>query len=146
MNDSTPTVRSLKIDHITIVVSDLDRSADFYSQVLGMKLVERPNFPIPGRWLQLGDIQIHLNLAGEAGGEAGLPYLNAKPRSNGFHYAFAVDDCDAAAERLCALGHEVFDGPRSRPDGVRQCYLYDPDGHLLEICTPLPSDNDFIPL
>jgi len=138
-----PTIQSLKIDHITIVVSDLDRSANFYTQVLGMELVDRPNFSIPGRWLQSGEMQIHLNLAGEDGGEPGVPYMGANPRSNGFHYAFAVEDCDTAAETLRDMGIEVIDGPRSRPDRVRQCYFYDPDGHLLEICTTPSSCHGF---
>ena len=52
-----------------------------------------------------------------------------------FHYAFEVDDCGAAAKRLTELGLQIVVGPRQRPDGARQVYVYDPDGHLIELCS-----------
>ena len=38
------------IDHVTIVVEDLERSRHFYCDVLGMRAIERPEFPFPGLW------------------------------------------------------------------------------------------------
>ena len=121
------------IDHITIVVRDLEQSSRFYTDVLGMNEVERPNFEFPGQWFQAGSTQIHMNVQGEEAGQAGLPPLGAKSLARGFHFAFEVDHCDAAAERLKELGVPIVMGPRSRPDGARQLYIYDPDGHLVEI-------------
>ncbi len=133
MTSSTEPVRVRGLDHVTIVVTDLDRSARFYTEVLGMDLVERPAFGFPGRWLQADDAQVHLNLAGPEAGPAGLAGPGGTSLSRGFHYAFRVVDCDAAAAHLAALGHAIIDGPRSRPDGARQLYLRDPDGHLVEL-------------
>ena len=124
------------IDHITIVVADLERSAHFYIDVLGMTPVQRPAFPFPGRWFQAGHTLIHLNIAGPEAGAPGLADQRASVVSRGFHYAFCVEDCDQAAERLNQLGIPILDGPRNRPDGARQMYVRDPDGHLIEICTP----------
>ena len=134
MPSSVSTTVSVKgIDHITIVVEDLERSRKFYTEILGMQEVERPDFGFPGLWFQAGSSQIHLNVAGQEAGQAGLPCLGAKLPSRGFHYAFEIDDCDAAAPRLTALGFEIVTGPKSRPDGARQLYIYDPDGHLVEL-------------
>lgn len=129
-------VRAKTIDHITIVVENLQRSTHFYSHVLGLERMERPDFGFPGAWLQAGTTQIHMNTASPEAGQAGLPSLGAAQVSRGFHFAFQVEDCDRAAEQLRAEGIEIVTGPRSRPDGARQLYIYDPDGHLIELCSP----------
>lgn len=38
-----------KIDHINLVVSDLERMVNFYSQVLGLKVTKRAT--IRGKWI-----------------------------------------------------------------------------------------------
>ena len=129
----TTPIRVKTLDHVTIVVSDLERSTRFYTEVIGMRQVERPDFGFPGRWFQAGDTQIHMNLETENAGKAGFPFQRAKSLASGFHYAFEVDDCAAAIARIEELGISIADGPRSRPDGARQFYIYDPDGHLVEL-------------
>ena len=123
------------IDHITIVVADLERSIAFYRDVLGMQQVERPDFGFPGAWFQAGDTFIHMNISGPEAGQAGLPDLGSSMPARGFHYAFVVEDCDDAARRLGERGIEIITGPRSRPDNWRQLYIYDPDHHLIELCS-----------
>jgi catechol 2,3-dioxygenase-like lactoylglutathione lyase family enzyme len=129
-------LRAKTIDHITLVVSDLEQSAKFYTEVLGMEAVERPDFGFPGRWFQAGSTQIHMNVEGEEAGKSGLVFQGATRLTRGFHYAFRVDDCDTAAARLAELRIPIAAGPYSRPDGARQLYIRDPDGHLVEICSP----------
>jgi len=121
------------IDHVTIVAKDLDKSVEFYVGLLGMRPVRRPDFEFPGRWFQAGQTQIHLNQESAAAGLAGLPPSGGSDISRAFHYAFAVDDCDVAAAHLRQQGIQIVVGPRTRPDGVRQLYLRDPDNHLVEL-------------
>jgi len=121
------------IDHITLVVKDLDRSERFYRDVLGMESIDRPGFGFPGLWFQAGPTQIHMNVESEEAGRAGLPLCDGTSTSRGFHFAFEVDDCDAAADVLREQGIEIVVGPKTRPDGPRQLYIYDPDGHLVEL-------------
>ncbi len=131
---SNPVVSVKSIDHVTIVSSDLQKTLEFYRDVLGMEHVERPDFGFDGLWLQAGDTQIHVNVDGpEVGGRAGVPDGGARTPSIGFHIAFLVDDGPRAAARLAAAGYELIDGPRLRPDGAHQFYVRDPDGHLIEI-------------
>lgn len=128
-----PPIRVKSIDHVTIVAGDLERSARFYTGVLGMEAVERPAFGFPGRWFQAGSTQIHLNLEGERAGRAGVSRQGGTSLSAGLHYAFEVDDCDAAISRMEELGVPIAEGPKTRPDGARQFYVHDPDGHLVEL-------------
>lgn len=121
------------IDHVTLVVKDLERSRRFYRDVLGMVETERPAFGFPGLWFQAGETQVHMNVEGPEAGPAGMADFQGTMPSRGFHFAFEVDDCDAAAAQLKQMGIEIVTGPRSRPDGPRQLYIYDPDGYLVEI-------------
>ncbi|MBI3862242.1 MAG: VOC family protein, partial [Planctomycetia bacterium] len=88
------------LDHVTLVVTDLERSAGFYVDLLGMRRVERPVFGFPGLWFQAGNTQIHLLLQHENSSPAGLP--DAPPQAGPgrvFHYAFEVPDFQAAADQ-----------------------------------------------
>ena len=121
------------IDHVTLVVADLERSARFYVDLLGMQRVERPRFNFPGLWFQAGRTQIHLILVHESTGPAGWP--DAPPQAGAgrvSHFAFETDDCLAAVERLKAAGVRVR-GTGLRPDGYHQTWFYDPDGHVVEL-------------
>lgn len=121
------------IDHVTLVVADLERSAAFYVDLLGMQRVERPGFGFPGLWFQAGATQIHLILQHQNSGPAGLP--DAPPTAGAgrvFHFAFETADCSAAVERLKAAGIKVR-GTGVRPDGYNQTWFYDPDGHVVEL-------------
>ena len=126
-------LRVQTIDHVTIVSSDLSATRAFYVDLLGMEEIERPAFPFPGLWLQAGQKEIHVNIAGEEAGPAGSDMARGSSAQRGHHIAFVVDDSDRAAEFLAQRGVPIVDGPLSRPDGVRQLYVDDPDGYLVEI-------------
>lgn len=126
------------IDHVTLVVADLEKSRVFFHDVLGMPEMPRPDFGFPGLWFQAGSTQIHLNVAGEEAGSAGLEY-DASSITRALHIAFSVDDAMAAANFLRERGVEIIAGPRNRPDGAVQLYILDPDGHQIEITSPPPA-------
>ncbi len=123
------------IDHVTLVVADLQKSRQFYVELLGMDEVPRPNFGFPGLWFQAGKTLIHLNIAGPEAGSAGIKY-GASKITRALHIAFQVDDAEAAAKTLRERGVEIIVGPRHRPDGAIQLYVLDPDGHQIEITSP----------
>jgi catechol 2,3-dioxygenase-like lactoylglutathione lyase family enzyme len=131
---SLPPIGVKSIDHVTLVVKDLARSAAFYVDLLGMRQVDRPGFNFPGLWFQAGATQIHLILQHEGSGPAGLPAF-PPPIGAGrvFHFAFEVPDCRSAIERLKAAGVHVRGGPSLRPDGYVQTWCHDPDGHVVEL-------------
>ncbi|MFO0918129.1 MAG: VOC family protein [Planctomycetaceae bacterium] len=125
------TVKSL--DHVTLVVKDLARTREFYVGVLGMRHVPRPNFSFAGDWYQAGDTQIHIILEAESTGPAGT---GQEPHSRGRHFAFLVENAEAAHRQLLEHGIAIVSPPKLRPDGAVQVFIHDPDGHLVELCSP----------
>jgi glyoxylase I family protein len=114
-------VKLEQIHHVAICVTDLDAALAFYTDVLGLEVVDRPEtLPNPGAWLALGDQQVHL-LAGDD-----------RPPTTFQHFSVAVPDLVAAADELRELGvalegHQVVDGY-----GL-QAFLFDPAGNRIEL-------------
>lgn len=127
------TLRVRNIDHVTIVVNDLQKSCRFYVDVLGMREVPRPPFSFDGLWFQAGQTCIHMNQANEGSGRAGLPSQGAQFVSRGHHIAFAVEDAQTALDHCHQRKISIAYGPATRPDGAIQFYVRDPDGHLIEL-------------
>ena len=123
------------LDHVTLVVKDLDRSRQFYVEGLGMREVPRPAFQFPGLWFQAGATQIHLIGEHDGSPPAGNPLPEQFRTSRSHHFAFLVDDANAAYLRAQELGLKIVSPPKSRPDGFVQMFLNDPDGHVVELCS-----------
>jgi catechol 2,3-dioxygenase-like lactoylglutathione lyase family enzyme/uncharacterized protein YunC (DUF1805 family) len=133
---AAPALRVKSIDHATLVVKDLERSRRFYVDVLGMREVPRPAFSFAGLWFQAGATQIHLILEFAGSGPAGnlLPAECRSSRTQ--HLAFLVEDAAATLPLLKEEGVTVLSEPKPRPDGYMQVFVTDPDGHVIELCSP----------
>ena len=120
-------MKTTQLNHIALHVADVQKSCDFYEQVLQLQPIPRPAFTFPGAWYRLGeDQELHLI------GQRDQPVVGAKSRGN--HWALQVDDIDAWEAHLGRIGVE-YAPRRVRPDGAYQIYVHDPDGHCLELCT-----------
>lgn len=112
------------IHHVSLNVTDTERSLEFYRDVLGLVALPRPDFGFGGAWLDAGNgRQIHLI-------EADVP------DDLGQHMAFQVADIDAAVEALRDHGIDV---PDPRPVGetsIMQTFVSDPDGNRIEFTQP----------
>lgn len=123
-------LRTTQLNHVAIHVTDVERSCAWYERALRLERIARPNFNFPGAWFRLGADQ-ELHLIGRRDPDA--QPITAGSRSN--HYALMTDDMDAAEAYL--QGQSIDYLPRrTRPDGAYQIYLTDPDGHVIELCTP----------
>ena len=132
MNATTNPIGVKSLDHVTLVVKDLEATRRFYVDGLGMRQVARPGFSFDGLWFQAGDTQIHLILEHDQSGPAGVD----RPASNRtHHFAFLVDDARAAEQQVRNLGMPIVSGPKERPDGAVQLFVSDPDGHVVELCS-----------
>ena len=80
------------IHHVSINVDDVPSAERFYTGVLGLERMERPELGFPGAWLRAGEQEVHL-----LGIQSGKP-----PREQ--HFAFLVDDLDAVIAQLRAPG------------------------------------------
>jgi catechol 2,3-dioxygenase-like lactoylglutathione lyase family enzyme/uncharacterized protein YunC (DUF1805 family) len=135
-SQAAPALRVKSLDHATLVVKDLERSRRFYVDVLGMREVPRPAFSFAGLWFQAGATQIHLILEFAGSGPAGnlLPAERRSSRTQ--HIAFLVEDAAATLPLLKEMGVTVLSEPKPRPDGYLQVFVSDPDGHVIELCSP----------
>ncbi len=125
-------IRVKSLDHVTIVVKNLDATRRFYVEALGMDEVARPGFTFAGQWFQAGSTLIHTILETEWTGRAGSA---ACDNTRGHHFAFLVDDCHATAQKITELKIPFVSPPKQRPDGAIQLFIRDPDGHLVELCS-----------
>ena len=112
-------VRTTGLHHVSINVTDLDRSTSFYTEVLGLTVdPTRPQLTVDGVWLNLPAGQVHL-------------IVGPVPTHEGQHFALGVADLDTAVEQLRDAGVDVR-GPF--PVGTaRQAFLADPDGNGIEL-------------
>jgi len=128
-------VKVRHIDHVTLVVRDVEASRKFYVGLLGMEEVPRPAFSFGGAWFRAGSTLIHLIEQHDLSGPAGYPVEVLVRSSRNHHFAFEVDDAYAAAQRLKEMGVSLLDDAKRRPDGAIQVFLTDPDHHVVELCS-----------
>jgi glyoxalase family protein len=129
------------LHHITLVSADAQRTVDFYTGTLGLRLVKQTvNFDDPGSYhLYFGDQQGSPGSAITFFEWPGAP--TGRPGIGGTHHvALTVADGDGLLKwkrRLTDLGVGVA-GPYDR-HYFRSIYLADPDGAIIEIATSGPG-------
>jgi glyoxalase family protein len=129
------------LHHITLVCAEAQRTVDFYTKALGLRLVKKTvNFDDPGSY--------HLYFGDEVGrpGTAVtfFEWPDAPKGAPGIggthHFALTAPDEKALLKwkrRLTDLGIRV-NGPLDR-NYFKSIYFHDPDGELLEIATMGPG-------
>jgi glyoxylase I family protein len=131
---SKPAAGTLKvraIHHVTLVVEDLERSAAFYRDVLGMTRGFRPDFGFPGMFFEAGNTQIHL--IPHSGWHSNTAQRWEAEGPDACHFAFEVDDAAAARAILEAHNVTVLRGPSQNKAGWIQLWVRDPDGYVFEL-------------
>ena len=123
----------LGVHHITILVTDLERSRKFYGDLLGLREKEdMPDFGTPLIWYQVGATQIHL-LPKEY-----VPVTQFSHLSNlawNRHVALGIEDFSEIRDRLEKAGVQYCENPNERL-GMKQLFFQDPDGNGLEFMVP----------
>ncbi len=123
-----------KIEHLGIMVKNIEASVDFYVKVLGMRhkfTMPHTNGVIRLAFLSFpGSDETVLELI--EGYNDGLP-----AEGKVHHAAFTVDDIEAEFARIKQLGVPLRDTELTTlPDGSRYFFFYGPDGELLELFQP----------
>ena len=111
-----------RLDHISIIVTDVERARAFYAGLLGLAEIPRPeSFDFPGAWFQVGPEVIHL---------LGQAHPDARGRR---HFCLWVADIHAAAKHLTEKGLPVTWDTKYKIPGVDRFFTEDPDGNRVEI-------------
>ena len=125
-----------ELNHVSITVTDVAKARDFYTGVLGMQEIPRPAFDFPGIWYSLGgDLSLHIILNDQLVRPA---VEREKIVARYAHFALWTDDADDTASRIEQLGlpcRDVISGPT----GLRQVFVKDPDGNMVEFIGPTKS-------
>jgi len=123
----------MRLLHTMLRVGDLQRSIDFYTKVLGMKLLrttDRPEQKYTLAFVGYGPNPEHAELEltynyGVDKYELGTAYG---------HQAIAVDDAYAACERIRAAGGVITREPGPVKGGSTViAFVQDPDGYKIEL-------------
>ena len=126
----------MRLHHAAVTCADLERSIRFYTEALDTGRVYRWNAPpmvsdaafvelAGGGWIELF-----------AGGEAAE---RGRQDAGLSHFAIAVQDVAAAAERMAGAGGTVVDGPATRtlhgdpPVEATMAFVIGPDGETIEL-------------
>lgn len=120
------------LDHVNIRTTELARTQAFFTEVLGLNVGWRPDFPFGGAWLYAGDRDVvHLVEVSRAGAATRGSALD--------HFAFAIDDYEEAARRLDAAG--IGYEPSASPNGgIRQLFVTELNGVTIELNCRAPAD------
>jgi len=148
------------VDHINIVVADLERSVRFYTDALGLRETRRAR--LTGDWIEaivgLKGVEADVAFVQPPGGGPRIELIqyhapqgeifpgHSRPNTHGLrHIAFQIENMAEMRSRLEAAGVKFFGPPVAVPGGVVEhddghkslCYFLDPDGVLLELAAYL---------
>lgn len=141
------------LDHVLVLADDIDSTRDFYTEVLGLHVGERPPLPFPGYWmyttdggtscLHIADRAVYLNHAATMGlgdrSSDGDGQRAATVAATVDHVAFDADDYEATNASITGAGLTAV--PNDLPNGIRQLFVYDPNDVLVEINVKPQTDR-----
>ncbi|MCX6810927.1 MAG: VOC family protein [Candidatus Berkelbacteria bacterium] len=110
----------MKINHITLLVSDKEKAINFYTKILelgSVKIVNQKH-----SWINFGGSYLHIT------DNSGTPI-----KDSFYHFALEVENIDDYIEKIRKNGAEV-------DDSNNQFFVRDPDGNLIEF---IDSNNSF---
>ncbi len=120
----------LTFNHYAINVEDLQTSVDFYEQVMGLSQIQNQTQAEHIRWFGIGE-HLELHVIQSDTKDISVP--------KGVHLSLTLSNLEEFMEHLDSkdVHYENWPGEakttNTRPDGVKQIYLQDPDGYWIEI-------------
>ncbi len=126
----SPSSLHLSFNHLALSVTDLNRAAEFYKDILGLEEITNRTAIEGIRWFSLEDgKELHL-----------ISVLKEPVTINkAVHLALTTDDFDGMIRVLTAHHIPYSDWPGQagkvnvRSDGILQIYFQDPDGYWIEV-------------
>lgn len=130
----------MRLLHTMLRVGNLEKSLDFYTNVLGMSLHRQKDYPE-------GRFTLAFVGYGEESKHSAIELTHnwdtdAYELGTGFgHIAIEVEDVYAACERIKEKGGEVVreTGPMKHGNSIL-AFVRDPDGYMIELLSPKRQD------
>ena len=118
-----------------ICSDDLVRSRDFYVSLIGLELKYDSDWYVQlcspnDTELEFGIIKRNHELVPEA--------YQASP--NGMYVTFVVDDVDTVYDKAVQMQVPIIQKPRNEFYGQRRFLVQDPNGCLIDICSPWEAE------
>ena len=138
MSGEAETAGRYRLAHTMMRVKDLDKSLDFYTRILGMKVLRQKEYPdgkFTNTFVGYGPEDTHPAIE--------LTYNwdqeEAYDLGNGWgHVALEVPDVYATCEALAEAGAKITRPPGPMKHGTRViAFVEDPDGYKVELLEPL---------
>jgi catechol 2,3-dioxygenase-like lactoylglutathione lyase family enzyme len=109
-----------QIDHVSVIITEVERSRRFYRDLLGLKEIPKPRtFDFVALWFDLGNMHVHLLQKEKADS------ISAR------HFALRVADAQAARAYFRARGVPINE--TTLIPGADRFFIHDPDGNRIEI-------------
>jgi catechol 2,3-dioxygenase-like lactoylglutathione lyase family enzyme len=127
----------IKFGYTILYVKDVERSIAFYEKAFGLK-----------RKFMAGDAYGELDTGATTLSFASIPTAqsnlkseiqisNLKGKPFGIEIGFTTDDVEGTYQKAVAAGATEEAKASYKPHGQTVAYVRDPDGFLVEICTPM---------
>lgn len=128
-------VKVKKLLHTRMRVSDLDQTIRFYTDVLGLEVVERKTSPRGSMlaFLKVPNSEELIELTSFP------PSGPVNVQEDLVHLAFQVENLDDTIASLDAKGVKVTDGPTQTSSGSRFIFIDAPDGYEVELIERPPG-------
>jgi glyoxylase I family protein len=121
-------IKYKELHHVSLTVTDLNRAKQFYSDILCLEEITRPNFDFPGAWYKIENQQLHLIFLPSSQTIRQDKRLSSREG----HFALSVENYTNTLNWLKQKGVEILEKPNSK-SGFSQIFCADPDGNLIEL-------------
>jgi lactoylglutathione lyase len=124
-----------KLLHTRMRVSDMDETIGFYTNVLGLEVVERKTSPRGSHlaFLKVPNSEELIELASYP------PSGPVTVQEDLVHLAFQVENLDETMKSLVEKGIPITDGPTLSSSGSRFIFIDAPDGYEIELIERPPG-------
>lgn len=124
-----------KLLHTRMRVSDMDQTVRFYTEVLGLEVLERKTSPRGSHlaFLKVPNSEELIELCSFP------PSGPVKVQEDLVHLAFQVESLDETIRALTAKGVKITDGPTASSSGSRFIFIDAPDGYEIELIERPPG-------
>jgi methylmalonyl-CoA epimerase len=134
------------IDHVGVVVDDIEAMIAVYQETLSMPLVHRETLPEQGVDAALLDVgESHVELITPLDPDSSVGRFLAKRGSGLHHVAYRVQNVERALDRLAASGVRLIDeSPRIGIRGSKVAFVHPSStaGVLTELVEPAGQEHD----